>query len=120
MMTAQEFDEKLKELTKKFESSKVKLENKYLKSLVKFNIGDIIKQGPITIEVTGYTHFYGLYEVRPDIVYKGKILNKFKLTPNKKEIGIVGRIYGNTDTTLILTKTFLDWLHVGNKEKETV
>jgi hypothetical protein len=119
-MTAQEFDEKLKELTKKFESSKVKLENKYLNSLVKFKIGDIIKQGPITIEVTGYTYFYGLYEVRPDIVYKGKILNKFKLTPSKKEIGIVGRIYGNTDTTLILKKTFLDWLHVGNKEKETV
>ena len=112
--------EELKELTKKFTASKVKLENKYLQSLIKFKIGDIIKSNNTTIEVTGYTYYYGLYEVRPNIVYKGKILNKFKLTPNKKKIGNIGMILGNTDTSLILKKSFLDWLHVNSKEKETV
>jgi len=98
-MTVQEFDEQMLKIREVFSQSQKELERKYINSLNNFKIGDIIKQGTITIVVTGYTHFYGLYEVRPDIVYKGKILTK-KLTPNKRELG-VGHIFGNNNVVLL-------------------
>jgi hypothetical protein len=99
-MTAQEFDEQMLKIREVFNQSQKKLEIIYLNSLINFKIGDVIKLNDTIIEVTGYTYFYGLYEVRPDVVYKGKILTK-KLTPNKKEVGSIGKIYGNSNVVLL-------------------
>ena len=102
-MTAQEFDEQMFKIKEIFSQSQKQLEIRYLNSLINFKIGDVIKLNDTIIEVTGYTYFYGLYEVRPDVVYKGKILTK-KLTPNKKEVGSIGKIYGNSNVVLISKK----------------
>ncbi len=99
-MTAQEFDEQMFKIKEVFNQSQKQLERRYINSLINFKVGDVIKLNDTIIEVTGYTYFYGLYEVRPDIVYKGKILTK-KLTPNKRESGTVGKIYGNSNVVLL-------------------
>jgi hypothetical protein len=99
-MTAKEFKEEVFKLREEFDQSQKKLEKRYIKSQIKFKVGDIIKQGRSIIKITSYTYFYGIYEPVPSVVYKGEILTN-KLTPNKSKSKVVGRITGNDGVTLI-------------------
>ncbi len=97
-MEESEYNERLKKLEEGFKKAKEDLMIEYALSKAKYNVGNIISNGPFTIQVAQIGAYIGFTAKYPSPTYRGPELTK-ALTPKKS--GDTGCIYGNEGTTLL-------------------